>query len=468
MSTRSYQGCWTCKRRRRRCDNARPTCRNCSQRGVDCEGYEVRLRWGSGIASRGRFTGADKPLEENVPTRPKGRRRDLSRERKRLDILAQSKKDAEFHDMVNPLEDDVSPKTEQSEQDEILFNEFLTNGINILHSTTAPHGMLQSRLPELCQESSALYNICLTIQLSLSATHTPQFYEYLDTSLRKFRSELARSTTLADGTLTAGLLLCSIGLMHGLPWTMHIEGMHNILHSRSPNESPIKATLTPFRAHLLEVMGVMDIPCLAIGRQLPSIGIWRRFCQPIGPRHGIEPVTGLPRSLLDLLAGIGLDATEQSFWDWPGETGNFLQCYLWEAYRLAGILSIRQSERLRKPLSDSPQSLPTMRQPCPVASSVLVARIIANVDALRLGCLERPNEDPFIKNSILFPLVVAGLEVDVMCQYPQWQQIIRRSSPGSRQDTILLDILEEVWVLGDSTLDVNALARARDVEMGLL
>lgn len=90
MSTRSYHGCWTCKRRRRRCDNTRPQCQNCTDRGMECEGYEVRLRWGCGIASRGQFTGADKPLKESVPPRPKGRRRDLSRERKRLEAQNQS------------------------------------------------------------------------------------------------------------------------------------------------------------------------------------------------------------------------------------------------------------------------------------------------------------------------------------------------------------------------------------------
>lgn len=74
--------------------------------------------------------------------------------------------------------------------------------------------MLQPRLPELCQESSALYPICLAFQLSLSATHTAPFFEYFDSALREFRSELARSTTLSDGTLTAGLLLCSIGVRH--------------------------------------------------------------------------------------------------------------------------------------------------------------------------------------------------------------------------------------------------------------
>lgn len=82
MPTRSYQGCWTCKRRRRRCDNTRPTCQSCARHGMSCEGYEVRLRWGSGIASRGKYTGADKPLEESVPPRLKGRARDLKRDRK--------------------------------------------------------------------------------------------------------------------------------------------------------------------------------------------------------------------------------------------------------------------------------------------------------------------------------------------------------------------------------------------------
>lgn len=86
--------------------------------------------------------------------------------------------------------------------------------------------MLRHRLPELCQDSSALYNICLTFQLSLPSTHTPQFFEYLDTSLREFRFELAHSTTLSDGILTAGLLLCGI-VVSGLQFLrfMHRFGL---------------------------------------------------------------------------------------------------------------------------------------------------------------------------------------------------------------------------------------------------
>lgn len=77
--SRSYDGRWTCKSMRRKCDTTRPACHNCQRRGVPCEGYEIRLRWGNGIASRGRFTGAEVPTAESIPQREKGRKRERKR-----------------------------------------------------------------------------------------------------------------------------------------------------------------------------------------------------------------------------------------------------------------------------------------------------------------------------------------------------------------------------------------------------
>lgn len=73
---RSHRGCWTCKRKRIQCDETQPGCHRCTSRGLVCEGYEVRLRWGAGIASRGRFNGAEKPIRESIPS-PSKRRWDL-------------------------------------------------------------------------------------------------------------------------------------------------------------------------------------------------------------------------------------------------------------------------------------------------------------------------------------------------------------------------------------------------------
>jgi hypothetical protein len=255
--------------------------------------------------------------------------------------------------------------------------------------------------------------------------------------------------------------------MHGLPWTMHLEGMHRILQSDGLDDLHRLSTPNHFRIHLLEVMGVMDLPCFAVGRQTSEIGIWRRYCQPATPRYGVEPVSGLPRTLLDIFAGIGAETTEQTFWDWPGEQGGFLQCYLWEAHRLAGILTLRR-QAYAPVLPDNTVS--AWRQParCPADTTVLVARILASLDALRLASVERPLEDAHIRNAILFPMFIAGLEVDVLCHKPEWQQTIRNVLLNTHQCDLLLSLLEELWQRADPGLSVHDLARQKGIEMGLL
>jgi len=43
--TKCFTGCWTCRSRRVKCDETTPLCQRCSQFGVQCEGYGVRLSW---------------------------------------------------------------------------------------------------------------------------------------------------------------------------------------------------------------------------------------------------------------------------------------------------------------------------------------------------------------------------------------------------------------------------------------
>jgi hypothetical protein len=75
--------------------------------------------------------------------------------------------------------------------------------------------LLKARIHTLIQQSSALYTICITLQISLKPELKMHFYEYFDAALTNFRSELRRNETyLEDGTLAAGLLLCTIGVRH--------------------------------------------------------------------------------------------------------------------------------------------------------------------------------------------------------------------------------------------------------------
>ena len=89
MSTphkRTRDGCWTCKLRHQKCDGARPRCVNCQQIGRECGGFEVRLQWGNGVASRGRLAGASLPVQAKADTRKpvrRGRQRDLQKDAQR-------------------------------------------------------------------------------------------------------------------------------------------------------------------------------------------------------------------------------------------------------------------------------------------------------------------------------------------------------------------------------------------------
>ncbi|KAI0159695.1 fungal-specific transcription factor domain-containing protein [Xylariaceae sp. FL1272] len=43
--TKTFTGCWTCRRRKVKCDLGRPSCSRCSKAHLQCEGYNIPLYW---------------------------------------------------------------------------------------------------------------------------------------------------------------------------------------------------------------------------------------------------------------------------------------------------------------------------------------------------------------------------------------------------------------------------------------
>lgn len=39
--TKTFTGCWTCRSRRLKCDEKKPSCRQCTRRGLDYRGYST-------------------------------------------------------------------------------------------------------------------------------------------------------------------------------------------------------------------------------------------------------------------------------------------------------------------------------------------------------------------------------------------------------------------------------------------
>ncbi|KAJ6043387.1 hypothetical protein N7499_005812 [Penicillium canescens] len=43
--TKTFTGCWTCRTRKIKCDESKPCCHQCFEKGLSCEGYTGRLQW---------------------------------------------------------------------------------------------------------------------------------------------------------------------------------------------------------------------------------------------------------------------------------------------------------------------------------------------------------------------------------------------------------------------------------------
>lgn len=54
--------CYTCRRRRVRCDRVLPGCAKCARTQLECLGYKKPLVWNKGVASRGKMMGKTFPV----------------------------------------------------------------------------------------------------------------------------------------------------------------------------------------------------------------------------------------------------------------------------------------------------------------------------------------------------------------------------------------------------------------------
>ncbi|KAL2860609.1 hypothetical protein BJX68DRAFT_89034 [Aspergillus pseudodeflectus] len=500
--TRTHKSCWTCKSRRRKCDRGHPTCLSCSQRGIVCEGYGVRLRWGSGIASRGIFAGLDVPVKEidvggiefgdgragvGVREWRRGRKRDLERERDRA-ARAQQQQQQEKMETVASGSNTTEVETDcesrrvslgsDASLDERLFDEFCCSGINILcGKANDPDCIFRNSLPTLCRQSEALYRICLALQVSVSPCRSDQFFEYFDTALKHFRSELNRTGTaqLADGTFTAGLLLCTIGMIRGAPWTMHLQGLYNVLLTNGLTS--LRWQPTPVRAHLLEVLGIMDLSMLTIGRQRPAFGVWKQYCRERVDPDGIEVVSGLPKTMLDLFSCIDEGTVaEEDFWNWPGARGSLVECQLWEAYRAAGILTIRYPGLLLASWAQPQRCI--NQQPSGIhlpSTAILVSRILSNIDAICRFSAGEEGQKSLVLNATQYPVLVAGLQTEIVNGDSELKRVITTClSINTRRiesNRCLLGMIEEWWRLDGTgevaSSSIHNIAESRGVELGL-
>lgn len=214
-------------------------------------------------------------------------------------------------------------------------------------------------------------------------------------------------------------------MLQGVPWSMHLNFIDEWFVKSVEKER--FRSLTPYGHHAVETLGVMDLPTFVIGRRPLTRGVWQRYrrCQP-ERKGGIEPVSGLPRSLLDLFSRVEEPDIEIDLQLWPGEAGDYLQCQLWEAYRLAGVLMAKRLRR-SEPYPSTPDSPPGSDAPDPSAHAYAL-RLFSALESVWLGFTQehRDTGDSLVMNAFMYPAFVGGLEVEFLRLNPYWEDKLQQ------------------------------------------
>ena len=250
-----------------------------------------------------------------------------------------------------------------------------------------------------------------------------------------------------------------------LLWTLHLSGLETIITQRGlADHGKNHDSLTEF---IVEGIGLLDLPGATLGRRRACQHIWSRLVTPLGAR-GIEPVTGLPRSLINIMARVDAPEASRDLIAWvPQERAeHVLQYPYWEAFRLMLLLINQDLIRLQQP-SDSTTSFaeesPPLMSPDAKTES-LVMRILASVKALQNVEIEDPFRIP-LQNCILWPLFTAALHTDAISPTRellahQFQAFVARRN--KLVDRTAWTVLVEVWARRDADVKLHALQVAND------
>ncbi|EAS32150.1 uncharacterized protein CIMG_03174 [Coccidioides immitis RS] len=493
-ATRSRNGCWTCRSRKKKCDETHPECMQCLNKGLKCEGYEARLKWGNGVASRGYLKGMNCPIMvmgpgENGNMRKVGGSSKDSPDSEAGRVAAAAaaaeaaggggggrararargvKRRTESQTEVEDSSADGSPQSAASLSsslssslgsfDQELFREFKQWGSQCLSMGSdngySPFGEVLS----YCEESESLMANCLMFQLSLHPEYNERHEAYYAEALRLFRQDVCdHARSLKDATLIAGILLSSIGMQNCKSWTMHLNGLYTILQHRK-----VAQNQTPIASELISTIGFLDLPSHIVGRQTPTLNIWRDYCR---GKTGREPSSGIPYSLLDIFSMVSEPNAEWRFWTWipegPGRTT--FSDMVWEMTRLAGIIRARGDHRRggipigQRVSANNEVSLPP--------TDALVERILGQLESL----YDHPADvTPAMLNLLLFPAFTVGTQYNLLTPKQKifledfWGEFFL--DDGSPHLQLPLKVLREVWATGKTA---DQIARDWDAEVGL-
>ncbi|KAJ3461035.1 hypothetical protein MRS44_011902 [Fusarium solani] len=388
----------------------------CAQAGMACEGYQTRLTWGPSNPDTA------SPMVGVVlnPVR-KSRLQKKGRQREEAEVIAEASPDSDL-EIADP------GSVSSPDQLDLLFLQYQLD--DPCSNGALPDDEVSQRLMDDCK-----------------------FFFYMQSALSHYFNDLNTPEKLdLDETLATGVLLCSVSINSLYIWTPLLEGLHGVLQHRDLLH---KTQRPPLTNHLIEVIGLLDIPCFTLNRITVSLSLWKLHVGP-SKQSGVEQTSGLPYTLMTLFADLGSPEAENRLLMWPGELGDeLIQIHLWEAFRNAGILHNRALIGEAQDPSSSSMGKPR--------TEVLQMKVFASIQAIfdsgAFTC-RRP-----LARAALYPLFIAGLLAD-----NAWERRLSRTAfqhlcenGQERPVTETLNIVTQVWEKGSGGDEQSKLKLATEI-----
>lgn len=354
LSTRSRTGCRQCRKVSRKCDEGRPLCSRCHRLGMECD-YSRLLSWKPKHAKdqariplslRQARTARSKVCTPTNPScKAAGGIESSSVSRDNFPTVS-GKQLTPSQPESDAIEENVTKNSKSKlvssfpiTPSERLPTSSLVRAIGEILGWSSPgRNSLLVELVPLCLRYPAINDAVVALvaahKESSSAATLVRFERAL-ISVKGLINSPVPSDDFFKVLMAAALSITQISMKLGQPWTAQLSNILDFTLQQWNTESDSSSKLSAIAT--LEALGGLDMDAWIICRRTAPLHIWARFCS---GRDGIEGITGLPRSLLDLIARVSLrEDVENELRQWSPPKGcDRIQTDIALCYRLTALL----------------------------------------------------------------------------------------------------------------------------------
>jgi hypothetical protein len=209
---------------------------------------------------------------------------------------------------------------------------------------------------------------------------------------------------------------------------------------------------------ILTMLASFDIPAYILNRKTPYHRLWAQYNL---DRPGIEDESGLPCSLVDLLAQLDDVKTIGALFKWEAPTGELAQSYSWDATRYAAIIRMLEDFQAANELD-----ITILLQSNGCSIDDLVRLVLSSIQQCLLHVSPESNQ---FKQTLVFPLVMAASPRSHLSDQQRefitstMQELASEGNYYLRQG--VLRVIREHWSNDANTVEETA--RRMDLELAM-